>query len=63
MIPQTFNEWKKCIEEDCIINLSKDFARQRLAVYQDRNNKETQNFIALYGKRHLQNIIHWFQQI
>lgn len=63
MIPQTFNDWKNCIEKDCKINLTKDFAKQRLAVYQDGNNKETQEFISLYGERHLQNIIHWFKQI
>lgn len=62
MIPQTFNDWKNCIVNDCNINLTKDFAEQRLVVYQDPNNPETQKFISLYGKQHLQNIINWFKQ-
>jgi hypothetical protein len=63
MIPQTFNDWKNCIIHDCKINLIKEFARQRLAVYQDASNQETQKFIELYGESHLQNIINWYRQI
>lgn len=63
MIPQTFNDWKNCIVYDCKINLTKDFAQQRLAVYQDKKSHETQKFIQLYGEAHLQNIINWFKQI
>lgn len=63
MIPQTFQDWKNCIVNNCKINLTKDFARQRLAVYQDKSNTETQKFISLYGEQHLLNIIQWLQQI
>jgi hypothetical protein len=62
MIPQTFDEWKNCIVNDCKINLTKEFADQRLEVYQNKNNAETQKFISLYGEQHLQNIISWFNQ-
>lgn len=63
MIPQTFNDWTNCIVNDCKINLTREFAKQRLAVYQDNKNVETQKFISLYGQQHLLNIIQWFQQI
>jgi hypothetical protein len=63
MIPQTFNDWTNCIVNDCKINLTKEFALQRLSVYQDNKNSETQKFISLYGEQHLQNIIKWFQNI
>jgi hypothetical protein len=63
MIPQTFNDWTNCIVNDCKINLTKDFAEKRLAVYQDNQNTETQKFISLYGEQHLNNIIQWFKQI
>jgi hypothetical protein len=63
MIPQTFNDWTNCIVNDCKINLTKEFALQRLSVYQDNKNTETQKFISLYGEQHLQNIIKWFQNI
>lgn len=63
MIPQTSNEWRNCIENDCKINLTEEFARQRLAVYQDPNNQETLKFISLYGQQHLHNIIIWLNQV
>ncbi len=63
MIPLDFEDWKNCMANNCKINLTKKFAVQRLAVYQDRQNPETQKFISLYGEQHLINIIQWFQRI
>jgi hypothetical protein len=63
MIPQTFEQWRNCITEECKIELTKEYAQQRLDIYQDNNNPETQIFISLYGEEHLSNIIQWLQQI
>jgi len=63
MIPQTFDAWRNCIINDCKINLTKDFAQQRLAVYQNVAHPETKKFVSLYGEQHLQNIVMWLQQI
>lgn len=63
MIPKTFNDWKDCIVNDCKINFTKEFAAQRLSVYQDNKKTETQKFISLYGEQHLQNIINWLEKI
>jgi hypothetical protein len=63
MIRKTFNDWKNCIVNDCKINLTQEFATERLAVYQGNKNGETQKFISLYGQQHLSNIIKWLQQI
>jgi hypothetical protein len=63
MIPQTFIDWTSCIVNDCKINLTKDFAQQRLTVYQDKQNQETQKFISLYGEQHYSNIINWLKKI
>ena len=63
IIPQTFDDWKNCIVNDCKINLTREFATQRLAVYQDNKNIETQKFISLYGQQHLLNVIQWLKQI
>ena len=63
MIAQTFEEWKHCIEQDCKIPLTKDFAQKRLAVYRNKNNPETQKFVDLYGPQHLTNIINWLQRV
>lgn len=63
MIPQTFEQWKNCIIKDCKMNLTKEFAQERLNVYQNKDNQETQKFVSLYGEQHLQNIINWYKQI
>jgi len=63
MIPYTFEQWKNCIVNDCKINLTAEFARKRLSVYENKQNPETLKFIKLYGKEHLQNVIQWLQQI
>jgi putative flippase GtrA len=63
MIPQTFEQWRYCIEKDCGIPLTKAFVTNRLIVFKNPNNNETQKFIALYGQQHLNNIIQWLQQV
>ncbi len=63
MIPQTFEEWKSCIVDDCKIDLTKDFAMKRLSTLQNKENKETQQLIKLYGENHLHNLIDWFTKI
>lgn len=63
MIPQTFDQWKDCLINDCKIKLTKDFAKKRLEIYEKAENPETKKFVALYGSQHLENIIHWFKQI
>lgn len=63
MIPQTFDEWKNCIVNKCNIPLTKDFAQERLAVYQDHRSPETKKFVSLYGEPHLHNIINWLNAI
>lgn len=63
MIAQTFEEWKNCIVNDCKINLTKEFAKSRLKVYEDRSKPETKKFIKLYGESHLNNIIYWLKKV
>lgn len=63
MIPQTFEQWKQCIVHDCKVNPTKEFAWQRLNIYQNRKHPETDRFIRLYGEQHLRNIITWLQQL
>lgn len=63
MIPSTFEEWKYCIEHDCRIPLTKEFARKRLEVYQDESNPETKKFASLYGEHHVYNIKNWLNKI
>ena len=63
MIPRTFAEWKNCIVNDCKINLTKDFAKKRLKVYENQHNAETRKFKELYGAQHLENVIYWLKKV
>ena len=63
MIPQSYEEWKNCIVNDCKIKLTKSFAEKRLNIYQNGNHPETRKFMALYGKQHLDNIIFWYKKV
>lgn len=63
MIPQTFEEWKNCIVNDCKINLTKEFAQARLRVYENAKHPETRKFVELYGEQHLNNVIYWYKKI
>ncbi|MEM6317466.1 MAG: hypothetical protein AAF960_07330 [Bacteroidota bacterium] len=63
MIPNTFEEWRDCIVNDCKIKLTKDFAKKRLAVYENPNHPETRKFQQLYGAQHLYHIILWLRRV
>ncbi|NQD69607.1 hypothetical protein HP439_02585 [Sphingobacterium shayense] len=63
VIPQNFDDWKICIEQKCGIPLTLEFARARLAVYENESLAETQRFINLYSYQHLKHIKGWFLQI
>jgi|TARA_B110000483_G_scaffold50192_1_gene62470 hypothetical protein len=63
MIPENFENWKKCLEVNCKISLTKDFAASRLQIYTDDTNRETKKFVELYGSNHLHNVIKWYKQI
>lgn len=63
MIPNTFEAWRRCIVEDCKIDLTPAFAKSRLAIYEDSDHPETIKFIALYGAQHMSNIISWLKKI
>lgn len=63
MIPQSFEEWKICIEKKCHIPLTAAFARQRLIIYSQRELPETQRFIKLYGETHYLRVMEWFSRI
>jgi len=63
MIPQTFEDWRRCIVVDCKIDLTKEFASKRLEVYENNTHLETQKFTMLYGNQHLKNIIDWYKAI
>jgi hypothetical protein len=48
-------------KKKCGIPLTVEFAKQRLAIYEDHSNAETQRFISNYGMEHLENIKNWMR--
>ena len=63
MIPQTFEEWRNCIVNDCKIKLTSTFVETRLNIYENESHPETRKFVDLYGRQHLNNIIYWYKKI
>lgn len=58
----TYKEWKYCIEVSCGILLTKSFINGRLTALTNNANKQTQEFIKLYGFDYTAQIILWFQK-
>jgi hypothetical protein len=61
-IPEIFNEWRHCIEQECQIKLTQDYIEQRLVILRALNHEETQRFIRHYGKHHWQRVVNWFER-
>ena len=62
MIPQNFEQWRKCIEHDCGIRLTASFVHDRLRVFGDPSNPETIKFAQLYSTGHYQNVRSWLEK-
>jgi len=62
VIPQTFAQWRHCIEVECRIPLEPVFIQQRLAQLRDLTCEDTRRFSGLYGQAHLDRVTSWFEQ-
>lgn len=60
MIPQTFEEWKDCIENKCKIVLTPNYIETRIRELLDDLNSNTLVFIKLYGNEYRNNVLKWF---
>ena len=61
VVPQTYAEWRRCIEIDCGIVLSAEFIASRIEALSRHGGAEPLRFARLYGPAHLQRVIGWFQ--
>lgn len=61
VIPETFGEWRHCIEHDCGIQLTAEFIQRRLMILRESRHEETQRFIRHYGEAHWQRTVSWFE--
>lgn len=62
MIPTTYADWRRCIEQDCGLRLTPAFIAARLADLRDPSNHHTQQFIHHYGAGHHAWVVGWFEQ-
>ena len=62
MIPESYEEWRECIEVRCKIRLTQAFVAERLAELQDRGHAKTRTFEELYGADHLARTVSWFSR-
>jgi hypothetical protein len=62
MIPQTYEEWRHCIEVDCGLSLTPAFIAERLAELSQPDHERTRQYVRLYGEPHRQRVIGWFEQ-
>jgi hypothetical protein len=63
MIPQTFAQWRHCIEVDCGIPLTPAYARERVAALTRQGGEEAERFARHYGAQHHARVVGWFQQV
>jgi hypothetical protein len=62
MIPRTYDEWHHCITVECGLELTRAFIEDRLAVWRNTQSDETSRFRRLYGNRHWESVIDWFER-
>ncbi len=62
MIPQSYDEWRHCITQECRIALSAEYITARLLVWHDDTCEETRRFRRLYGDAHWLAVRGWFER-
>lgn len=62
MYPNSYEQWRECIEVRCGVPLTADFISERLSELENGEHPKTKTFAKLYGADHLQNTIAWFRQ-
>jgi hypothetical protein len=62
IIPQTYAQWRHCVEVECAIPLEPAFVKARLQVLQNPLHEEALRFNTLYGQQHFRNVLGWFEQ-
>lgn len=62
MIPQTYADWRRCIEVDCGLTLTPQFIAERIDELSDPSRERTAQFVRVYGDAHRQRVLGWFQQ-
>lgn len=62
MTPNTYDEWRYCIEVKCGLQLTPEFVQQRLSSLRNDRDYQTQRFREMWGDGHLRQVITWFEK-
>lgn len=62
-IPQTYDQWRHCIEHHCGIPLTAEFAQKRIKELENPKSEHTKRFIESYGPQHHERVLSWFRQV
>lgn len=62
MIPQNYDDWVKCITIGCKIDLTVEFARERIDALRDRSDAHTKKYVEMYGEAYLERVLGWFER-
>ena len=61
-IPRNFQQWHHCITVECGLELTPSYMAQRIESLQNNDDYYTQQFVKLYGRQHLLNVLAWFKE-
>ncbi len=61
-IPASYAEWRRCITEDCGIELTPGYIAKRISALKNDNDPHTKQFVKLYGQQYREQVINWFMQ-
>lgn len=61
-VPQTYEEWERCITVDCGIPLTPNYVTERIKALENRSDYQTQKFIEYWGEPHYSRTLDWFRE-
>lgn len=62
LVPETYTEWRHCIEVECRLELTPRFIAERLEALQNPKDHHTERFVKLWGRAHHARVLEWFRQ-
>lgn len=62
MIPESYEEWHRCITVNCGLTLTTSYIDERLKALRNPKDPATKRFCELYGHDQLEQTISWFER-
>lgn len=61
-MPTNYDEWRHCITVECGLDLTVNYIDTRIVALNNDKDHYTQQFVKLYGREYLQQVLGWFTQ-